>query len=198
MVGVLLAASTYASVSCGGAWFSRFADVITVLGLFFALLLYYLSARTMSESLGKRAIEDSVDISEKDLGEEFPDEGDVPETHRTGLIGPIRIKLHRGGVEMFLYRPDEIPLRVIADSVSFWRDEGGVGKWTVSDIEYGLRRTGKGNFPWFVKFSGDSRMMRVAYGGQGVTEADGGAARWADTAPGIETQTGEDPQQSGE
>ena len=68
-----------------------------------------------------------------------------------------------GGVELGVYRLDAVPCAVLSDLL----------KEKVSDlpslfaVEFVARKSGRGNFPWLIKFRGDERIWKVAYGGRG-------------------------------
>ena len=68
-----------------------------------------------------------------------------------------------GGVDLGVYRLDAVPCAVLSDLL----------KAKVSDlprlfaVEFVARKSGRGNHPWLIKFRGDDRIWKVAYGGQG-------------------------------
>lgn len=65
-----------------------------------------------------------------------------------------------------VYRPADIPVRVLADLME--KKPGAIE--TPGDVEFGLRKSGKGNNAWYVKTL-EGETYKVAYGGRGVSGA---------------------------
>lgn len=179
MAVVLIAASTVTAFSfSGGSWLATFANALTVSGFFLALVIYLGTSRQFDEMSEKVTPDiEGIPSGELDLKpEEEADQGggDKYPSPVGEIGGLIRLRLP-DRPEVIVYPAEQVPLRVIADIVAEWRDSDQSGTWTVSDIEYAIRRTGQGNFPWLVKFRAGKQFWRVAYGGKGKKEADGGA-----------------------
>jgi hypothetical protein len=58
-----------------------------------------------------------------------------------------------------VFRPDEVPVRVLHDSAIE----------TTREVEYAFRKGGQGNHRWFLKLRSGSTMS-VSYGGRGKSE----------------------------
>lgn len=49
----------------------------------------------------------------------------------------------------------DVPLKVWAAVVARWESDGQHGRWDGNAVQWAVRRTGQGNFPWIVAFWGD-------------------------------------------
>ncbi|MCC6491789.1 MAG: hypothetical protein IT424_02085 [Pirellulales bacterium] len=72
------------------------------------------------------------------------------------------------GVELGVYRVDDVPLDVLASLLGQLKDQESPPSRLA--IEFVARRNGRGNHPWAIKFRGDERIWKLAYGGRGKSE----------------------------
>lgn len=63
----------------------------------------------------------------------------------------------------------DVPLRIVADQVAAWKDDGLRGKWTIGNLEGALRRKGRGNNSWYLVFERDGiqSIWKLSRGGRG-------------------------------
>jgi len=70
-----------------------------------------------------------------------------------------------------VYERDEVPLFVVGDLVTSWREMPDQdGQWNVSNLIGAFRANGQGNKPWYVTFqasNGETRVWRLYRGGRG-------------------------------
>jgi len=73
------------------------------------------------------------------------------------------------GVELERIDIGEVPMGVIGDLTSGWKDDPlKTTRWAVGDIEWVLRKAGPDNYPWIVKFQNDDEhVFRISYGDHG-------------------------------
>lgn len=95
--------------------------------------------------------------------DQYPDESTALEGH-----GRPVDEDHRA------YGPDEIPLTVVKDLVTGWDVVGKGGRWPVSSLVGSVRKSTRGNHPWFVTLRDPDgnrlRTWKVSRGGRGKTE----------------------------
>ena len=70
-----------------------------------------------------------------------------------------------GDAELVRVDPSQVPARVLTDLAG-----GGARVRSSSDIDWGARRLGQGNNPWYVHLK-SGQTYKVSYGGQGLTGA---------------------------
>ena len=84
---------------------------------------------------------------------------------------PATSTVHIGGKDHVVHDLKDVPLRVVADLVGQWENEGRQGRWSLGQLEYALRRLGRGNHPWLLHFRDENLLWKVSYGGQGKQKA---------------------------
>lgn len=149
------------------------ASAVTILGAVLAIAIFawsrWVTDATADQlgELGKQvgSIEDKILTPALLEG----DDADVED------VEPAPAKLDRRqviweGVALEFVEGEDVPLRVLADLVNRWRADGSTGRWTVGDLEWAARKSGRGNHPWILKFEGRDYVYRVAYGGKGKRE----------------------------
>ena len=72
------------------------------------------------------------------------------------------------GVELGVYSLDAVPVRVLQDFLS---DDNAKNLPFLFAVEFVAKRSGRGNYPWAIKFRGDERVWKVSYGGKSKTGA---------------------------
>jgi len=91
------------------------------------------------------------------------EEADTP----AGGAETLLVEVGGHEVEFVQLTLEQVPLRVWAALVGSWEDAGHDGKWTGANVDWVVRRTGRGNFPWIVAFSDEpDHVHSVVYGGQ--------------------------------
>lgn len=68
-----------------------------------------------------------------------------------------------------VFELSDIPFTVIADAIGNWPDEAPKPN-NLADFEFAMRKHGKGNHPWIIKFNG-SPPVKVSYGGRAKTSS---------------------------
>ena len=73
-----------------------------------------------------------------------------------------------------MLQASEVPLRVVGDLVHGWKQDGRRGRWTLGNLKWSVRKTGKGNHPWIVVFSdpktGSDSLWKLSKGGRSNSE----------------------------
>lgn len=116
----------------------------------------------MLDQLSRATLADVVGT--QDDVEQDPSLEASPE-HAKGII------ITPDGKQLSLFPREEVPLRVIAELVQQWEQDGLGGRYRVEDVAAGARVTGKGNNPWLVQFESEPPGIwwKVSFGGKAKT-----------------------------
>ncbi len=103
-------------------------------------------------------------------------EGEPPEPTE-----PPAKQLFADDDEMAVFELQDVPLRVILDALQKWPSSAGRKPETLADFQFAVRKRGKGNHPWILKFR-DCTPAKVSYGGRGKAEGTVAGAAQQDAA----------------
>jgi hypothetical protein len=116
------------------------------------------SLDTLSDEEANRTVSQVKSI---DPSAELPIEPKLPPPETTA--SPEIVQTEKGKFER--YQLSEVPPPVIQAALADWPEDNLPPKdWT--DFMFALRKTGRGNHPWIIKFR-DRMPVVVSYGGQG-------------------------------
>lgn len=112
-----------------------------------------------------KAADDTAKKNEKPK-EVTPPEVEPPEEETQPTTNPEG-KVILENTAMSVFSRDAVPERVLQDALDRWPMSSAKPK-DLSQLEFAARKSGKGNHPWILKFTG-FEPIKVSYGGQSKT-----------------------------
>lgn len=155
-------------------FFDKAALTITCLGVAVALVIY--RRQTIENAATEERIVNSFERTEIERSKRFAIQAEElsPQSQKDQYPEAAEMLIHLGKKlddQFNLLTAKEVPFQVIGDLVGGWTNEGKTGRWTMGDLRWAIRKTGRGNHPWIVTFYDPEekryRSWRVSRGGQG-------------------------------